>query len=372
VVTSKASIASVNDDIGRKAVEKFLELVEQGGHSWDKGHTASGSSILQRPINMSTGKEYSGYNAVMLGLGSPYASNRWITYNQLSAMREKMQKEGVAEDKLPFLRQGEKASMGIFSKPMPYEKKSVDAQSGEEKVDKGMRFMNSTFYVFNAEQIENCPGQEIVAGMDRAFEPVAGAEQIMDALKAQTGLKIMFDKGNYYRPSNDEIHLFPKEAFKSEYDFYGTALHEVGHSMAAKHRCDEEGALRNRFGDKSYAQEELRAEITSLLLNLDVGIAPSEDHLKNHAAYVESWKRDLPNNPGVLLSAFSRADERVNAIRKVVHAYAAEQGIEPLIQAPRPDRAPEAAPAKAPEAKTEAAPKPAAPRAKPRGMEMSL
>ena len=378
---SKATIASVNKDIAQAAVAKFLDFVEQGGHSWDKGHTGK-SAGLARPINLSTGKEYSGFNAVMLGLASPYSSNQWITGKQLKVIRDKMVADGVPENKLPYIRQDEKgnyekATMGIFSKPMPFKKTTKDAASGEEKIEAGVSFMSSTFWVYNAEQIENCPGQEIIKGMEREFDPVAGAEQAMEALKAKTGLKIKFDKGNYYVPSSDEIHLFPKEAFKSEYDFYGTALHEVGHCMAAKHRCNEEDALRNRFGDKAYAHEELRAEITSLLLSLDMGIAPSEDHLKNHAAYVESWKRDLPNNPSVLLSAFSRADGRVNAIRKVVHEYALEQGIEPLIQAPRAERAPEVKPTLDVEKKRVATPTVAVPaatpaRPKPRAMELSL
>ena len=55
--------------------------------------------------------------------------------------------------------------------------------------------------------------------------------------------------------------------------------------------------------------EELRAEIASIFMAQDLGIEPSEDRLQNNAAYIQSWKDEIKENPNALFTAIADADK---------------------------------------------------------------
>jgi antirestriction protein ArdC len=337
----KATVASVNKRIDEESVKKFLAYLEEGGGVWKKGHAGANTGSIGRPVNMATGKEYTGINVLNLSILSPYASNQWITGKQLADMSAKMAAAGVPPEKLPKLKLGPdgerpQATVGIFSKSSSYEKKVTDPKTGEEQTENRMSRMNAQFYVYNAEQIENCP--VLAKGMTKEFEPIAAAELVGKSLIELTGLKVDHGRGNFYAPSTDTVHLLPRESFNSEYDFYSTANHEYVHSTLSAKRLNRTEAIGKRWGDEAYALEELRAEVGSLFLSIDLpGLTISDDHIKNHAAYVESWRKALSKDPAELMRAFSDADKCVNYIRGKVHEYADIHGLDPHIPAPRPE-----------------------------------
>jgi antirestriction protein ArdC len=53
-------------------------------------------------------------------------------------------------------------------------------------------------------------------------------------------------------------------SFKSAVYFYGVVFHELGHWSGHKSRLDRD--LRGRFGERSYAAEELVAELCAAFL----------------------------------------------------------------------------------------------------------
>jgi antirestriction protein ArdC len=80
------------------------------------------------------------------------------------------------------------------------------------------------------------------------------------------------DRAFYNRPA-DSIHLPPKHAFKNAAGYYGTALHELAHWSGHPLRLDRPTLNESyRFGDISYAKEELRAELASVFLAAERGI----------------------------------------------------------------------------------------------------
>lgn len=329
----KLSAREVNDKIKAEVTAKFLEFLEKGPGAWDKGHAGQSFGA---PVNMATGVPYKGMNVITLSLLSPYSSNQWITYKQLENLREciraVMAEEGKTpeeiEAKLPHVRKGEHGTKAIFAKPSIYESKRVDSSTGEETTEQRASFLYSQFTVFNAEQIENCPMG--AKGMDRPFEANEGAEMAMAAMIAKTGLKIIHGSGNYYSPSRDEIHLFPKEMFKSEYEYYSTAGHELIHSTLSPSRMDRREALGKRWGDEAYAMEELRAEIGAMYLSSagigsgGMGLEVGDDHIKNHAAYVASWRKALSSDPSELFRAVGDASKCADYVSQKTLEYVAE------------------------------------------------
>ncbi len=326
VATKKATVSSVNAKIKESIVARFLDHLEQGPGAWKKGHEGA---AMGAPSNMLTGAAYTGVNALLLGPLSPYSSGLWITFKQLQTIREEMMAKGSATESLPFVRKGEQGTVGVFAKRSEYST-TVPGEAGEEQSETKASFLYKQFVVFNAEQIENCPAQ-VSTPNARPFESVVAAEMMLEALREKTGLKILHSQGNYYSPGRDEIHLFPKQAWDSEYDYYSTAAHEAVHCTLSAKRLNRTEALAKRWGDQAYSMEELRAEIGSMFVAMNLGLSVSDDHIRNHAAYVASWRKNLSSDPSELFRAISDATKCSNYLLDLTRTYVEE--IEMLVGA---------------------------------------
>ena len=67
------------------------------------------------------------------------------------------------------------------------------------------------------------------------------------------------------------------------------------------------------FGSASYAAEELRAEIGSVMLCSILGIEPADQNAQ-HAAYIKSWIKVLRDNPKEIFKAANDAEKAVQWI----------------------------------------------------------
>jgi hypothetical protein len=122
-------------------------------------------------------------------------------------------------------------------------------------------------------------------------------------LLAAAGVRILHDQGDraYYSLSSDQVHLPSKGAFPSKAQYYGTALHEVGHATGHPSRLNRESLTKSDgFGSPTYAREELRAELTSLFLAAERGIP--HDPMQ-HAAYVGAWIKALQEDKNEIFRA---------------------------------------------------------------------
>jgi putative DNA primase/helicase len=104
--------------------------------------------------------------------------------------------------------------------------------------------------------------------------------------------------------SQPTIHLPDKSRFPSADNYYATALHELGHWSGHASRLDRD--LIHPFGSEGYAREELRAEIASMILGVELGIGhdPSQ-----HAAYVGAWIKVLQDDPLEIFRAAADAEK---------------------------------------------------------------
>ena len=121
----------------------------------------------------------------------------------------------------------------------------------------------------------------------------------------------------------DSIHLPAVERFKSMQDFYATALHEIAHSTGHKDRLNRE--MSNGFGSPNYAREELRAELASVFMQVELGISLEGRHFENHAAYLASWLKAVKNNNKEFFSAATDAEKIADYVSE---HYAQEKKVE--------------------------------------------
>jgi len=117
----------------------------------------------------------------------------------------------------------------------------------------------------------------------------------------------------YYSPKQDLIAIPDPESFigtdtsSPTESYYSTLLHELTHWTGNDKRCFRE--LSVRFGDESYAMEELIAELGAAFLcgQLNVTSVPRQDH----ADYLANWIKVLSGDVKAIFWASARASEAV-------------------------------------------------------------
>ena len=276
-----------------RIANELIEQLKVGAAPWQVPWEAG---IPKMPHNPVSGTRYKGANALWLTMQGR-GDSRWMTYKQAQGIDAQVQK-------------GERGTLvqywKLFDKVIKKDsndKPILDSEGKPVKVtiklDKPKVF---SAIVFNAEQIDGLSEQEVKAEPD--WQRHQRAEKIINTL----GVPINHDQHDnaYYCPSTDSIHLPRREQFETADRFYACILHECGHASGAKHRLDRD--LTGRFGDESYAKEELRAEIASLMLGDELQIGHDYGQ---HAAYVDHWVKVLQDDPKEILRA-SRDAEKIH------------------------------------------------------------
>jgi antirestriction protein ArdC len=99
----------------------------------------------------------------------------------------------------------------------------------------------------------------------------------------------------YYMPSTDIIQMPPFETFENAESYAATLGHECIHWTSSTGRLNRD--LSRYAEDRSErAREELIAELGSVFLCADLGIAPELKPRPDHAGYLESWLKVLSND----------------------------------------------------------------------------
>lgn len=281
--------------------ESFIQALKEDRIPWEQGWTGK-----RFPVNAVSGSTYRGINKLWLSYTAGekgYTDPRWCTFKQASAQGWK-------------IRKGEKGTHVEFWSLYDTEtkKKLSQQEAGElsqyldqEAYLKRVKPIASSYVVFNAEQVEGIPERTVAREAFRAEELISQRDVLLK------NMGVNFQEGGdkaAYRPGEDLIMMPVVEDFRDAYSYMSTMLHEAGHATGHQTRFNRN--LQNRFGTSAYAQEELRAEISSafttqaLMLDNDTS---AREHMINHKAYIQSWIEVLENNPDELFAAARDAEK---------------------------------------------------------------
>ena len=308
-----------------KIAESFAHVLEEEGLSWKKGWSGN---YITNPRNGITNACYKGCNRfhlALLSMANGYTDPRWVTMVQI------MDKDGKYHPNEKWhLQAGSKATYVEYW--MPVERPTEEGQKGKpvswEQFREAIRngrdpeeFYLTARYtaVFHASMVDGMP--ELKTEQKQTIE----GSELIEKLSENMNVPIYHDgEGQaYYSPKTDDIHLPDKQSFKSEYEYNATALHELSHSSGAEHRLNRK--LLNFFGTPEYAYEELVAEMSSCFMSANIQTEISEEHIRNHKAYVQSWIQEIRNQPEMLMRAIKDAEQAANYMDFMAELITEEQ-----------------------------------------------
>lgn len=295
-------MASYYEKVAQEIIKQLKEGTSILVKPWKPG------VVGNMPYNPTSGRPYNGMNAIWLA-SSGYSDPRWLTYKQ-------------AQDEGAQVRKGEKGTIIQYWKWQGERIARDDAgnvildKNGQPKKET-YRLANPQVFsavVFNAEQVDGL--KPLQPKEIPQWEIQENAEKVLN----NSPVPIYYDQSNraYYSSAKDEIHLPPREFFNSLEGFYAVALHEIGHSTGHHSRLNRD--LANPFGSIEYAKEELRAEIASYMLGMELGIGYDPGQ---HTAYIQSWIKVLNDDPKEIF----RASRDAQKIKDYVMSLIQEQEI---------------------------------------------
>lgn len=282
-------------DVYERVTARIIEQLEQGIRPWMQPWGANGSPV--RPLRHN-GVPYRGINTVLLWMEASacgYTSPYWMTYKQAQELGAQVRKE-------------EKSTLVVYAGAV----ERTDTRDNGEEVEKRIPFMKG-YAVFSANQIDGLPAHYYAA----AAAPNQPKERIpqADAFFARLGADIR-ERGDsaFYNLAGDYIMVPPFAAFVSAEAHATTLGHECIHWTRHPNRLDRDFGRRS-WGDEGYAREELVAELGSVFLAADLGLAiePRDDH----AAYIASWLKVLKNDKRAVFGAASHAERAVTYLHSL-------------------------------------------------------
>jgi len=298
------------EEIYNRVTSKIIEILKS--HK-ELNYSASWLHVGQFAKNAVSGKFYNGLNQLMLSFDTEkagYPLNNWLTFNQIRKNGGKLKKGSRAEivtfwKFLYFDENGKNITKLIESLKVSL---TGNVKASYFKKVPVLRYFN----VFNVAQTEDLPER-----FYKLPEPIAETmtqadrDKEADKIIKNTGANIQHLKQNKacYVPSLDYIKLPEVEQFFSPEDLYKTIFHELGHWTGHVKRLNRD--MSGRFGDKSYAKEELIAELCSAFLCQSVNYKKT---ITSNAAYIENWLQALENDNKFIVSASSKAQKAANFI----------------------------------------------------------
>ena len=270
----------MSDKVYKIITDKFIEQLQKGVVPWRKPWACS-----DMPMNLVSKKAYNGVNVLLL-LMSGYSSPYWLSFKQI-------------DEKGGTIRKGEKGTIITYF--------SVT----KDKKDPSKTFPMFRYYrVWN---IEQCDGIEAPKTERLDFIENANAETISaryaDCPKITHG-------GNSaaYSPVGDYIIMPNRDTFETANHYYSVLFHEQIHSTGHKSRLDRLVVGCFTDNSKTYAFEELVAELGAAFLCNDAGIDQTA-LFDNSAAYINSWLKRLQNDSRLIVKAARHAQKAVEYMK---------------------------------------------------------
>jgi antirestriction protein ArdC len=238
-------------DLYGEVTARIIAELEAGAAPWVKPWSATPGA--NTPCNAVSNRPYSGCNVVLLWMAQAagYRTPRFLTFKQALEVGGNVRK-------------GEHGIKVYFVKQLHVHDSGADDEAATRLVP-----MMREYTVFNVDQCENLP-DSITAGKPMRVRNPEARDELADAFLQSTGADIREGHGEaYYVPSRDFISMPAFSGFRGADHFYNVAFHELTHWTAHKSRLDRD--LKNRFGSRHYAAEELIAELGAAFLSAEFG-----------------------------------------------------------------------------------------------------
>lgn len=277
------------DDLFTTITAQLIEDIESGNAgTWRMPwHTLADAGT---PENVD-GRRYRGLNSLwlpMVAAAHDWTSGVWATYR--GWQRHDAQ-----------VRRGERATQVVLWK------QTRPGDTTDDEQPRRPRLFARAYAVFAAEQVDGTA--DILARRQRPARDTPEQLDAADAYFAAVGAHVEHG-GNraYYQPATDEIHVPELDRFDQAPNYYATLAHEHAHWTGHPSRLARD--LTGRFGDDSYAAEELVAELAAAMWCAQHAI--SAVTRPDHAAYLAGWLRILRTDTRSLVTASSKAQGAVD------------------------------------------------------------
>lgn len=270
-------------DVYQQVTDRIIAALERGAAPWVRPWTADPEGGEDR--NLASKKPYRGVNVLLLWAqraACGYERPLWVTYQQ-------------AKELGGHVKRGQRGTQIVFWKINSYERDG--GADGDDTVEIPMA---RNYTVFNVEQCEGLDLPEL--GEPKPEDKLPTRLAHAKAWCAATGAKVTHggDKA-FYAPSQDRIQMPKRASFESPELYFGTLIHELTHWTKQPTRCNRE--FSKRFGDDTYAFEELVAELGAAFGCAALRI-PGE---LRHAEYLSHWLRVLRGDKRAIFTAASQA-----------------------------------------------------------------
>lgn len=318
---------------GEKAIAKFTEMMiarmeELKGNGWKQGWIG-GNAFGDAPQNLA-GRTYSGANAFFLQMyAGMYDFKTPVFMTFLQATKEKLRinkgatsfpvvywdlsikdENGnrVSKEDYQLMSKSQQEKMEVFPFLKAYSVFNID-QTNLEVVNKER--YDGLVDKFKAEHREDTQGMYKNQSLDRMVEkqewvcPIHAEKQSNDA---------------YYTPNPDVIVVPNKSQFKKGLDqdsiykdgmaYYATMLHEMAHSTGSPTRLNR--SMSGKFGNPTYAKEELVAELTAAMVGNSMGF--DKRILDSNAIYLDNWIGVLRKEPKFIVSVMADVNKAASMI----------------------------------------------------------
>jgi antirestriction protein ArdC len=277
-------------DLYSEVSARIVAELERGAAPWVKPWSATPGQNV--PQNAVTGRPYSGCNVILLWLARDrgWKTPRFLTFKQ-------------AVEAGGHVRKGEHGTKVYFVKQL-----QVKDGEGEEAASRLIPMMRE-YTVFNVEQCEELP-DSILAGKPMRVRNPDTRDELADYFLRTTGADIREGHGEaYFVPSHDFISMPAFASFKGADHFYNVAFHELTHWTGHEARLDRD--LKNRFGARGYALEELVAELGAAFLCAEFAF----DGDVRNAGYIKTWLELLKADKRAFFTAASKASKAADYLR---------------------------------------------------------
>lgn len=273
----------VIDIVTQRAIDAMENGIAPWRRPWSNGVA---------PCNLVRKRPYRGWNAIVLGFLSPYASPYWLTLKEVKS-------------------KGGRVKNGEFKNGWPVVfYKFPDAAKVKEAKEAGKRApapITRFYTVYNVEQTEGIAIPTITGRTHTADEE---AERIIANMPNRPKIQ---HGGNCagYTPALDLVMMPNASQFVSGNAYYKTLFHELTHATGHEKRLDR--GLDGTFGTDPYAREELVAEFGAAILSAECGAMDTDEETQT-AAYLAGWLTRLKKDKRLLVTAAGQAQKAVDYI----------------------------------------------------------